>query len=912
KADGTGLVYAGYIGGSLDDEGNGIAVDAAGSAYIVGTTQSSQATFPVSGTWLDLTQNGGWDAFVAKVNSTGTGLDFCGYVGGGESDYGTSIALGSGSNFYITGYTGSTQANGFPISGGPDTTFNGGDLDAFVAKIRELTGTQYCGYIGGSMNEWGHGIAVDAWGRAHVAGSTLSNDHTFPNGGGMLAYVGPDAFNNGKLDAFAVRVKSDGSGLEQATYFGGTSDDEGYGIAVDDTANVYVTGKAGSPLFVFGGVPGPDTSHNGGAEAFVAKIIPDWSALEYGGYIGGHSADVGRGIAVDSTGAADIVGITGSDQDSFPDGNGFGSVPGFDQTFNGTMDAFVVKVKPTGTGLVYATYFGGQSRDDGIGIAVDRAGNAFITGFTRSTPGTFPRTVGPDLNWNGSYDAFVAKLGPPRATLTIQKSGPGNGTITSHPAGINCGATCVEDFYLRTYVTLSVTPDAPYSSFIGWIGDCDLNGNVSMNSNKSCTAFFAENDHWGDTWSGSGAGLTVFSSDGTGLQGRSDGSSGRGVYGYASAASGTTFGVRGQSASTSGRAVYGNASATNGTTYGFYGLSASTKGRAIYGYATATSGTTYGLYAQNRSISGRAVYGYASAASGTTFGVFGSSRSTSGRAIYGYASALSGTTYGVFGRVNSPSGWAGKFYTTKGNGVTISTPAGKTGLNVIGGSKSAVVSTSDGSRLLYAEESTEVWFSDYGSARLKEGSATIAINPIFAETVNLHETYHVFLQPYGGADLYVADRTPEKFLVLLWEGDPNVEFSYRIVAKRLGHESQRLERAPWADDDPNLYPEKLAEWEAKDRELHALPEDDPTDEELLLEPIPDEIEPEMEPGQGQVQAEPEMGIGPEPVEVEPATTESGASGEAPVAEPSAPESPADEEEAEIVYGFFIHIPLVTH
>ncbi len=151
------------------------------------------------------------------------------------------------------------------------------------------------------------------------------------------------------------------------------------------------------------------------------------------------------------------------------------------------------------------------------------------------------------------------------------------------------------------------------------------------------------------------------------------------------------------------------------------------------------------------------------------------------------------------------SGWAAKFSATSpgGLGVLISTTGGQ-GLQVIGGAKNAVVGTSDGARALYTEESTEVWFTDYGFGRLENGRAFIALDPTFAETVSLEGAYHVFVQTYGDADVYVARRTGTGFEVVRRSGDRQVEFSYRVVARRKGFEARRLERAPWADNDPGL------------------------------------------------------------------------------------------------------------
>ncbi len=169
--------------------------------------------------------------------------------------------------------------------------------------------------------------------------------------------------------------------------------------------------------------------------------------------------------------------------------------------------------------------------------------------------------------------------------------------------------------------------------------------------------------------------------------------------------------------------------------------------------------------------------------------------------------------------ITNGSGWAGSFISNKsgGQGVQIDAKGGvglsiqngnlyvKNGSLTVNGNKSAVVPTTNGARLLYTEESSQVWFTDYGFARLQNGSTTISIDPVFAETINLDEPYHVFVQAYGDAELYVTNRTRSGFEVRARDGAADVEFSYRLVAKRLGFEGARLERAAWADSDPNLY-----------------------------------------------------------------------------------------------------------
>ncbi len=148
------------------------------------------------------------------------------------------------------------------------------------------------------------------------------------------------------------------------------------------------------------------------------------------------------------------------------------------------------------------------------------------------------------------------------------------------------------------------------------------------------------------------------------------------------------------------------------------------------------------------------------------------------------------------------TGWAGEFRGTS-NGVRIITSSGA-GLQVLGGSKQAVVATPSGGRSLYTEESAEVWFTDYGFGRLEDGRARILLDPVFAQTIASEAPYHVFVQSYGDADLSVRERTALGFVVVFRGGtDRAAEFSYRVVAKRRGFERTRLEPAPWADRVPD-------------------------------------------------------------------------------------------------------------
>jgi hypothetical protein len=399
------LIYCGYIGGSYWDEGHGIAVDGAGAAYVVGYTSSSEAEgFPVV-VGPDLTFNGGYDAFVAKVKASGTGLDYCGYIGGSDEDYGEGIAVDGAGAAYVVGSTDSSEAEGFPVVVGPDLTFNG-NWDAFVARVKaDGTGLDYCGYIGGSYRDRGYGIAVDGAGAAYVVGYTCSSEAE-----GFPVVVGPDLTFNGCSDAFVAKVKAGGTGLSYCGYIGGSDYDFGYGIAVDGAGAAYVVGETdSSEAEGFPVVVGPDLTYNDiyYYDAFVARVKAGGTGLDYCGYIGGSYWDLGYGIAVDGAGAAYVVGETCSSE-----AQGFPVVVGPDLTFNGGYnDAFVAKVKADGAGLDYCGYIGGSDWDEGHGIAVDGAGAAYVVGYTGSSEAQgFPVVVGPDLTFNGYRDAFVARV----------------------------------------------------------------------------------------------------------------------------------------------------------------------------------------------------------------------------------------------------------------------------------------------------------------------------------------------------------------------------------------------------------------------------------------------------------------------------------------------------------------------
>ena len=385
------LAYSTYLGGSGEDGGNGIAVDAAGNAYVTGSTGS--ANFPTTTGAFQAALGGVRNAFVTKLNATGMTLAYSTYLGGSGNDFGFGIAVDAAGNAYVTG---STNSANFPTTPGAFQTALGGGGDAFVTKLNATgTGLVYSTYLGGSSGDTGSGIAVDVAGNAYVTGYTFSANFPTTPGAFQTAF-------SGLIDAFVTKLNATGSALFYSTYLGGSSDDFGFGIAIDAAGNAYVTGQTNSANFPT--TPGAfQTALAGVQNAFVTKLNATGSALFYSTYLGGSGPDVGFGIAADAAGNAYVTGDTFST--NFPTTAG-----AFQTALGGGADAFVTKLNATGTGLVYSTYLGGSGFDHGSGIAVDAAGNAYVTGQTASTnfpttPGVFQTGYG-----GGLTDAFVTKL----------------------------------------------------------------------------------------------------------------------------------------------------------------------------------------------------------------------------------------------------------------------------------------------------------------------------------------------------------------------------------------------------------------------------------------------------------------------------------------------------------------------
>jgi hypothetical protein len=502
------LVYSTFLGGGREDFGQSIALDASGAAYVTGFTLATD--FPVTpgafqpgcGSCIEFYH----DAFVSKLSPDGRTLVYSTYLGGRSTDCfysdtwdSCNIAVDASGSAYVAGFTLSSD---FPTTPGAyDRSCNSCDynFDAFVTKL-DPSGTAlvYSTYLGSTAVDDAHGIAIDASGAAYVTGRTTSPD--FP--------VTPGAFQRacrgGGYDAFVTKLNPSGSGLVYSTFLGGSDDDchifgspaASCGIAIDARGAAYVTGSTESDDFPT--TPGAfqpscvEPCFFAG-DAYVSKLDPSGSTLEYSTFLGGETEDAGANLAVDAAGAAYVVGS--SQSTDFPTTAG-----AFQPGFAGNSDAFIAKLNGTGSALEYATYLGGphdprcvSCGDYGYDIAIDRSGAAVVTGFTASfrfpvTPDAFqPKCGGPAIYCG---DVFVSRLSPDGAKLAYSTYIGTNSQEQGNSVALDAQGFA----YVTGYTGSSrfpVTPDAAQVDFGGYsdafVAKLDVGG-------SSCTITGTDGD----------------------------------------------------------------------------------------------------------------------------------------------------------------------------------------------------------------------------------------------------------------------------------------------------------------------------------------------------------------------------------------------------------------------------------
>ncbi len=413
------MVYSLLRGSAADDVAEAIAVDSSSHAYITGYTGSS--SFPhTTGTY-----KGKDDIFLYELKSDGT-LVFSTLLGGTGDDVALALALLPGSATPDIFVAGDTSSADFPKTTGP--AYGGGPHDGFVARFNNAGALVYATYVGGSGDDFIFGLQADAAGNAYFGGSTRSSNlptlnayqAAFPGvPGGQTGMVG-------KLDTTGAST--------YLTYLGGSDGDSVNALALDSANDIIVAGSTISSNFpTTAGVLQPkcgtdgmcDAAANGGTsqdDGFITKFAPTGKTLTFSTFLGGAKQDDVFGVAVDSGGNVYVTGQTLS--------TNFTTKTPFQASLNGTKDAFISKLNPTGTSLIFSTYLGGSGEDQGVGIALDLADDVYVTGQTTST--TFPTANPTQATLDGASDAFVTELSNSGTSLVFSTYLGGSGEENNH------------------------------------------------------------------------------------------------------------------------------------------------------------------------------------------------------------------------------------------------------------------------------------------------------------------------------------------------------------------------------------------------------------------------------------------------------------------------------------------------
>jgi hypothetical protein len=456
------LIYSTFFGGNHNG-GTSIAADAIGNTYITGYAYISD--YPVtSGAYQTYLGGGEFDSFITKLNSTGNSLIYSTFIGGNGDDLAYSIAIDANGNAYITGLT---LSSNFPTTSAAFQRYSGspGLYDTFVTKLNS-TGSSlvYSTYIGGSGNDKGKAIAVDGTGSAYITG--YSNSSNFPTTQG--------AYKSSGSVTFLAKLNSSGSNLVYSALIAGQASS----IAVDINGYAYITGYTTSIYQTTSGAF--QTSFGGGYDAFVTKFNQTGSALIYSTFIGGNSDDYGNSIAVDANGYAYITGQTRSL--TFPVTGGAYQT---NLRTSSATNAFVTKLNPTGTALIYSTYLGGNGQDVGNSIAIDLYGNAYICG--SSTSSNYPITAKSDQsNYGGSLDAFVTEFNSAGNSLIYSSYLGGNYDDVAWSIAVDSSLNAYTTGYTNSanYPTTSGAYQPTFGTFQNvFVTKLDINDRLSPASN---------------------------------------------------------------------------------------------------------------------------------------------------------------------------------------------------------------------------------------------------------------------------------------------------------------------------------------------------------------------------------------------------------------------------------------------
>jgi hypothetical protein len=497
SADGTSLVYSTYLGGNYGDQGNGIAVDSSGYAYVTGWTEST--SFPHTTGAFQTTNHGGHngqDAFITKLTTDGSGLVYSTYLGGYDDDVGNGIAVDSSGDAFVTGSTVSTT---FPYTRGAfqPSTPGTGEINAFVTELDPAgTSLVYSARLGGTGSATASGIAIDGSGDAFVTGTTYATD--FPTTSGAYqttSQVYTDS--NGLLhpDAFVTEVSSDGSSLVYSTYLGGTGSDYGAGVALDSSGHAFVTGHTD-----YGGFPTTSDTLDSICfdDVYLSELSADGSNLLYSACVAGGTTN--SGVAVDSSGIAHVTGSISSNGST-----GFPTTAGAVQSVygGGSYDAFVVKIGP-----------GYQVQLDETGLPATVPHQATFDGSTVTLPYSTIVPVGSTHTY--SYPSPVSDPTPGTRYVTTDPGGTITDTfsdtaayttqyyltVQTNPAAAATGnASLTPSAWEPVGSTVAISADALVAAgtgsryrFTGWSGAASGTSpstSVTMSGPETATASYA-------------------------------------------------------------------------------------------------------------------------------------------------------------------------------------------------------------------------------------------------------------------------------------------------------------------------------------------------------------------------------------------------------------------------------------
>ncbi len=477
------LSYSSYFGGGGSEEQPYLTLDTSGNIYVAGGTAASN--FPTLNP-IQASKAGSGDVGITKLSSDGSSIIYSTYLGGTALDKVHDVAVDASGNFYVTGFTLSTD---FPTQSPLQSSYGGGSQDGFLVKVNPAgSALIYSTYVGGNNIDRGIGVDADASGNAYLAGFTASSDFTTVNpiqaslGGGQDLFVakynttgsaltyatylgGSSQETDGKImvdssgnayvvgqssssnfptqspyqaakaggsDAVVFKVNAAGSALTFSTYLGGSGTEQDMNIDIDSSGNVYVAGKTNSTDFP---TQSPYQAANaGGYDGFVTKFNSAGSALTYSTYIGGAGDEAIWDLDVDSSGQVAIGGETSA--------TGYPTVSPHQSAYGGGLnDGVISKFNAAGSALIYSTYLGGSgNRDQAIGVVHDALNNIVFSGWTVST--NFP-TVNPYQASNGGgNDWYIAKLSSIiESKITVGLSGATTGVAGSEVQILTMGVT---------------------------------------------------------------------------------------------------------------------------------------------------------------------------------------------------------------------------------------------------------------------------------------------------------------------------------------------------------------------------------------------------------------------------------------------------------------------------------------